>query len=166
MWEHLNVSSIWPSCLMTVPHPVSHMWLWLEAHCGSFSCIHKQGIVATGSVSQNIRTHCMRQIHLGHFVPMLPVAIDLLLLADKLWPAGWSLAPFSAAVNCQMKHWLKPRPHWANNALLLLALYMAEASKGSGTHQEWPPTNLLKPILNRSTCMSSFAALAMSLNQV
>lgn len=94
------------------------MWIWLEAHCGLFACIHRQCIVAAGSISQSVTTHCMRQIHLGHFVPSLRVAIDLSFLADTLWPAGWSLVPLSVVMNCQMKHWRKwkrePQPHRAN----------------------------------------------------
>lgn len=126
---------------MTLWHPVSHMWIWLEAHCGLFACIHRQCIVVTGSISQSIRTHCMRQIHLGHFVPSLWVAIDLLFLADTLWPAGWSLVPLSVVRTCRMKHWRKwrrePQPHRANDAPPLQDTSNVTTGKFYETYFKW-----------------------------
>lgn len=89
--------AVWPGCSLTLQHPGWHMWVWLEAPCGSLACAHRQGIVTNGSTSENTQTRWMRPTHLGHFTTLVVSYHWFPLQLVKhplLWPAGWPLVAF------------------------------------------------------------------------
>lgn len=139
---------------MTQQHPVSHMWIWLEAHCGLSVCMSSTGSVLcllTGSISRSKTTRCARRIHLGRSVPVFFFCCCCYWHPDTQWPAGWSLVALSFLMEQSDKQRTVRTSASPRGKVTL-----------SRSHQMCPQGLFMKSILNtsvQSVCLILSAAL-------